>query len=77
MRIPLILCLNLALLVSTYWVFKVMYGLWAAASLTYTFLNYVSLACILLHVSEPLLRGEMKLSVKITITATKVDKGVA
>jgi hypothetical protein len=54
-----------------------MYGLWAAASLTYTFLNYVSLACILLHVSEPLLRGEMKLSVKITITATKVDKGVA
>lgn len=74
MRIPLILCLNLALLVTTYWTFKATYGQWLASSLTYTFLNYLSMACILLHIAEPLLRGEMKMDVKIVITVTEESK---
>jgi len=76
MKVPLILCLNLALLVTVYWIFKVTYGLWAAASLTYTFLNYLSITFILLHMAEPLLRGEMKLGIRVTITVAERSEEV-
>lgn len=70
-KAPFILFLNFALLATTYWILKVTYGIDIAAPLTYTFLNYVSLTCILLRTAEPLLKREMKLDVKISITLAK------